>query len=594
MIGLFGIISNEILLNRAEREKAFSLMMHSINKEDFSNISFAGKHFSIGLTRRNIGENKDLALKLISDDLLVGFCGYGKFRGETRLFWAEDMIDRILPLYQDQGKDVFTQIEGSFVCLIIEDSGFHIVSDRFSSKNLFYYHSDKAFVFAPDVGRVIESEIVPREKDLDAAKQVLVSNFFLGDRTLARGIRRLPYANLFHGSLGYPLQIKSRSYWDVPEMEGTTDEMTPGLVSEFRERMERAIYELADLEQRTVVMLSGGLDSRMIAYHLSKKQVLETITYNIGDEAIISEKVCKALGASRTYFSNEMIGREDFRSALVQLITDQRMHVVLQHNFYAPLFKKYFRENIEKKALYDGIYMDILFSAPYTYRRFNLDDFIRVYGQGFNLIGLFSERLRSENFYLLLKDAYEKVERGLQFADGVGKSQKAYLTGRLTRHVLEAGLSRENYCAVLRPGFNYDLMDFGYSLSHRLRKGLLYLALFRSFPEIANIPFKDSYGLRSKTLLERFKEHYVSFRLNLSHGTKGVLPYFTNQIPWLFLGQNEINEYRAMFLSSNCISELFEEHELAAIFNKAKSKHWLFDLFQRVLFLQQFYRRYDF
>ncbi|MFW6104187.1 MAG: hypothetical protein ACOC59_03865, partial [Bacteroidota bacterium] len=141
MIGLFGIVSNETLLKRAEREKAFSLMMHSINKEDFNSTFVAGKHFSVGLTRRNIGENKDLALKLMRDDFAVAFCGYGKFKGETRLCWAEEMVDRIVPLYQDQGKNILTQIEGSFVCLIIQDTRFIILSDRFSSKNVFYYEN---------------------------------------------------------------------------------------------------------------------------------------------------------------------------------------------------------------------------------------------------------------------------------------------------------------------------------------------------------------------------------------------------------------------------------------------------------------------
>jgi hypothetical protein len=594
LIGLFGIVSNETLLKRAERDKAFSLMMHSINKEDFNSTFVAGKHFSVGLTRRNIGENKDLALKLIRDDFAVGFCGYGKFRGERKLCWAEEMVDRIVPLYQDQGKNVLIQIEGSFTCLLIEDNHFYIISDRFSSKNLFYYQGGKVFLFAPDVGRIIDSEFVPREKELDAAKQVFVSGFFLDDSTLAKGVLRFPYATLIDGTITSPLKVDSRRYWDVAEREGIIDEITPDLVSEFSAKMERAIYELADLEQRTVVPLSGGLDSRMIAYHLSKKHKLATITYNLGEELRISERVSKALNCSRTYFSNKMIVSEDFKQALVQLVTSQRIHTVLNQYFHAPLFKSYFRENGEKQALYDGIYLDILFSAPYTYDHFDAEDFVGVYGRGTNLLSLLSKSLSMQDLNHFLKATYEQVENGFELADGVGRSQKAYLSGRLRRYVLEAGASRENYCAVLKPGFNYDLMDFGYSLSLRLRKGVLYLALFRSFPELANLPFKDSYGIREKTAMEKAKEHYVRFRLNLSYGTKGVVPYFTYQTPWFFLGKNQINEYRGLFLQSNCVGELFEDHELEAIFNKIKKKHWLFDLFQRVLFLQQFYRRYKF
>lgn len=595
MIGLFGIVGNREFFEEKVKEQAFLRMVENAeNRDFFVQNTIKGNGFAVGMISRRGRENKDLALKQVGKGIVIGFVGYGKLKGENRLCWAEEMIDRVVPLYQDQGEDALTQIQGSFVCFIVQNNRFVIVSDRFSSKNLFYHQSDKEFVFAPDVGRVIESEFAPREKDLDAAKQVLVSGFFLDDRTLARGVRRFPYASLLEGVVAFPLKVKLRRYWDVPETEGTIDKITPDLVSEFRDTMERAIYELADIEDRAIVPLSGGLDSRAIACYVSKRQSLDTLTYDLGEEVSISKRVCKALNGSRTYFPNEMIRRKDFKLRLRQMVEDERIHAVVNQYFYAPLFRNYFNENSAKVALYDGIYMDILFSAPYTYSRFGIEDFIRVYGRGFNLLGFFSKRLNRNDLRRLIEETYRGVQNSFHHGDGFGRSQKAYLTGRLRRYVLEFLSFKEDYCYVFKPGFDYDLMDFGYSLSLRLRKGFLYRELFKTFPEVANIPYKDSYGNRPKILIEKLKDNYVWLRFKVSYGTNGFFPYFPYQTEWFFLGLNQIDEYREMFLKPNCVDEFFEDYELEALFEQVKRKHYLLNLFQRVLFLQQFYRRYGF
>jgi hypothetical protein len=595
MIGLYGIVANEDALDRDLREDAFRRMSLSVDKNDFHNVIFRGAGFSVGVTLRNIGENRDLSIKAFGNNSIIGFCGYGKFRGEKRLYWADTMLDRVAEAFRKKGEEALTLVEGSFQCLILRDTEFQIVSDRFSSKNLFHYSGDECFVFAPDVGRVVKSGLVPKVKNLDAAKQVLVSGFFLDDSTLAKGVMRFPYGSLLKGHVSRKIDTEMRRYWEVSEKEGMVDEITPDLVSEFNGKMKRTVYELADLEERAIVPLSGGLDSRAIACYVSKRKHLDTLTYDLGDEVSISRKVCKTLKGSQSYFSNDMIQTEDFKNALELMIENQRIHAVLNQYFYAPLFKKYFNEHIDKAALFDGVYMDILFSAPYTYYRFNADDFLRVYGRGAGIASSYcNANLEDLDLLRPAQEAYLRIERELKPADGVGKSQKAYLNGRLRRYVLEFLSFKENYCYVFKPGFDYDLVDFGYSLSLRLRRGLLYQELFKTFPNVANIPFKDSYGIRRKTLSEKLKVKYVNLRLKLSYGSNGFLPYYPYQTEWFFLGLGQIDNYRGMLLKPNCITELFDGEDLERLFGLVKRKHYLFNLFQRVLFLQQFYRRYEF
>ena len=598
MIGLFGIVSHESVVQKERRFAAFSRMKNDIERdEDFTTESLTCPHFSIGLTKRGIGENKDLAMKAISNSFLCAFCGYGKFKGEKKLYWATEMIDRVAEVFVDKGEAALTLIEGSFQLFLLQGTEFLIVADRFSSKNLFYHSDDKCFVFAPDVGRVVQSGLVPRTKDLDAAKQVLNCGLFLDDSTLVKSVKRSPYGTLLKGRIAPKLEIKTRRYWEIPKNEGTVVVVTPSLVNEFRSKLKQAIDETSELQPSAIVSLSGGLDSRAIAYFLSKRQPLVTVTYDLGDEGGIPGKVCEALGGRQIYFSNQMIRSESFREALKRIIENQRVHAVLNQYFHAPLFSHFFHSNKDREysAIYDGIYMDILFSAAYVHFSFNVDDFKRIYAGNFEVASLpFCRRLGRDELGSLINTVYEKNIDSLAGSDGVGRSQKAYLNGRLRRYVLECPLAKENYAYVFKPGFDYELADFGFELSLKLRKGLLYRALFKNFSEIKNIPYKDSYGNRPTTLVEKVKQNYRNTRMKISYGTNGLWSYFPWQVEWFFLGLKQIDNYREMLLRPNFIGELFSDDDLEELFESVKKKHYLSGLFQRVLFLQQFYRRYGF
>ena len=123
-------------------------------------------------------------------------------------------------------------------------------------------------------------------------------------------------------------------------------------------------------------------------------------------------------------------------------------------------------------------------------------------------IGFFSKRLNRNDLHRLIEETYEGVQSSFHHSDGFGRSQKAYFTGRLRRYVLEFLSSKEDYCYVFKPGFDYDLMDFGYSLSLRLRKGLLYRELFKTFLQL------NTSTPKTVTTTDRFRFFGEYLRLN--------------------------------------------------------------------------------
>lgn len=589
MVGIYGIFGNETPLNPDIKRKSFDRMSDDVDGHAFDNQYIHRENFSIGITKRKIGDNKDIALKDVGNDFVMAFSGYGKFKGEKRLFWAGEMIDRIASQYLIEGNSLLTKIEGSFIFLAADANNLVIINDRFASKNFFYYNSDNYFVFAPDVGRIVSSDLTGREMNIDAAVQILTSGFFLDDSTLVRNIYRISSASILEKSTGNTTNPSARKYWYFPREEGKIDGLNSNLIEEFSYLLEQSIMELADLEENFVVPLSGGLDSRAIACYLSKHYTLHTLTYDTKEEAVIAKKVCKALNAEFNYFSNNQLNNKYFVDLINKSISDQKVHAVVNQYFYEPLFKTYFTDNRNKSAIFDGVYLDVLFSGPYVYNSFDYEDFLRTYGGGSaGLIEHYSD-LSKDFIHNTLRNVYDELSKEFGPGDGVGRSQFFYSHGRLRRYVLESGNNRLNYSYILSPGFNYDLADFGYGLSLRLRKGLLYKeTMYKFFPNVMKIKFKDSYGIRKTNIPEELRRQYINLRLKLSYVTNGLIKYYPFQLEYFFLKENNLDDYRDMLIKRICVPEIFSSNQLKKIFEMVKKKQYMITLFQRVLFIQQF------
>jgi 7-cyano-7-deazaguanine synthase in queuosine biosynthesis len=590
MFGIYGIFGSEFKLNPDKKHRAFIQMSEDIDNHDFENQYISRENFSIGITKRKIGDNRDIALKdVCNHDFVMAFCGYGKFKGEKRLFWADEMIDRIASRYLVEGTRLLVRIEGSFIFLAADADNLVIVNDRFASKNLFYYNSDDYFVFAPDVGRIVSSDLTGREKNIHAAVQILSSGFFLDDSTLVKNISRISNATILERSTDNTANPYVRKYWHFPREDGKIDGLNSNLIEEFSYLLEQSIMELADLEENFVVPLSGGLDSRAIACYLSKHYTLHTLTYDTKEEASIAKKVCNALNAEFNYFSNNQLNNKYFVDQINKSISDQKVHAVVNQYFYEPLFRTYFTDNRNKSAIFDGVYLDVLFSGPYVYRSFDYHDFLRTYGGGSaGLIEHYSD-LSKDFIHNTLRNVYDELSKEFGPGDEVGRSQFFYSHGRLRRYVLESGNNRLNYSYILSPGFNYDLADFGYGLSLRLRKGLLYKeTMYKFFPNVMKIKFKDSYGIRKTNIPEELRRQYINLRLKLSYVTNGLIKYYPFQLEYFFLKENNLDDYRDMLIRRICVPEIFSSNQLKRIFEMVKKKQYMITLFQRVLFIQQF------
>ncbi|WP_319574697.1 hypothetical protein [uncultured Desulfobacter sp.] len=593
MIGLYGIVSSKT--NNRNIRDGFDLMSEDINTDDFHNEIYLGDHFAIGITLRNSKKNNDLSLRKINNEYLIGFCGYGRFLGEAKLSWSDEMIERLIPFVSMGEYDKLKLIEGSFSCFIFHKETIIIVSDRIGSKNFYYYDMDDFIVFAPDVGRIISSNVIIKKKNNAALNEVLAANFFIEDDTLIQDIKRFPYASILIKSIQVPQKNDLKKYWNFPAEEGRIETLSIDLIKEFENKFKIAVYELLDLSSNAVLPLSGGLDSRAIACFIAENQIINVINYSTGDEYKLAKKVCNILGGNFYRISNEMLSSDYFKNSLTGLIEDQKSHCVLNQYFYTPFFKRYFSENSGHDAIFDGIYLDILFSAAFTYPEFSYAKFSNVYCSGTWMIEKYLPNLNIKKLQAHLFQKYQDIVNAFNSDNGVCLSQLFYVLGRLRRYVNESPSARENYCYVLKPAFNYDLMDFGFSLSLKLRKGILYRNMLQEcFPKVMSVRYKDSYGNRSKTLFEKIESLYLKFRFELSVATQGMIKDLSLQPAYYFFGKKGLDEILSRTsMTQNQLGDIFDEQSLLKLYKAPYKKQYMFNFLERVLFIQHFFSKYN-
>jgi asparagine synthase (glutamine-hydrolysing) len=167
-----------------------------------------------------------------------------------------------LRLYEAFGAAGFSRLSGSF-CLVIHDPRTRetlLVSDRLASRPLFYgADAGGALIFATQVSAILEASGVDRTLDHGAMLEFCANQRVFGAKTYHRGVKILPPASMLRYRDG---EVAIESYWSLRyrPQAGSLDDYAEELAATIR----RAVRRLTDAGGRTALLLSGGLDARMI------------------------------------------------------------------------------------------------------------------------------------------------------------------------------------------------------------------------------------------------------------------------------------------------------------------------------------------
>lgn len=184
--------------------------------------------------------------------------------------YKDDELTKFIYKLKDNLEQVIKKLNGYFAIVIEEKKQIILVSDIIRSFPIFY--NDKGDI-TDDI------ELLKGELNELSLKELLQARWVSGDETIYKNVKQIENASIVY--IYKNATIQKKKYFRYKHTDNTSYSFEE-LDAIFQKMIDRAI---AYLNGRTAVIpLSGGGDSRLLAYYLKKSGYPSIITYTYGSE----------------------------------------------------------------------------------------------------------------------------------------------------------------------------------------------------------------------------------------------------------------------------------------------------------------------
>jgi asparagine synthase (glutamine-hydrolysing) len=211
--------------------------------------------------------------------------------------------------YALYGDDFVRELDGMFAIALYDAAKQQLIlaRDRLGKKPLFYSETpDGGVVFASELSALMMHPDVPREISADAIDQYLSYRVIAEPNTIYRAVRKLAAGSQLVVRAG--LGARATSYWEPAFSDALRDVAHDEAADELHRRLSAAVDARLEAEVPLGAMLSGGLDSSLVAA-MAKARLPGTLnTFSIGfadpafDEALHARRAARHVGAEHHHY----------------------------------------------------------------------------------------------------------------------------------------------------------------------------------------------------------------------------------------------------------------------------------------------------
>lgn len=209
-----------------------------------------------------------------------------------------DLARRLLDLYLAVGDAFIDRVGGHFNLVVADrDTGrVQLCNDKLGFAHLYWYADDDVFLFGPELKAFLAWRGLERRVDPASAAAFLANECPFGTATLLQGVTMVGPASRVVWQDG---RVTVTRRWR-PEPRPEPGRPRADILDEAAALYGRTIAKRlpADHEGRTLVALSGGLDSRLLLHEVRERGGLELFTHGQPDcrEYVIARRVARTLG----------------------------------------------------------------------------------------------------------------------------------------------------------------------------------------------------------------------------------------------------------------------------------------------------------
>jgi asparagine synthase (glutamine-hydrolysing) len=187
----------------------------------------------------------------------------------------------LVHLYEEYGDDGVHLLRGMFAYALWDARRRRllVVRDRLGIKPLYYTQAGPDVVFASEVKALLRHPGVVAEPDFEALDLYLTFQYVPGERTLFRGIRKLPPGHLMVVEDG---RLTTRRYWDIVFGEGRRGIELDEVAEEFSQLFADTVNLHMISDVPVGALLSGGIDSSAVVAMMARGSGRSVETFTVG------------------------------------------------------------------------------------------------------------------------------------------------------------------------------------------------------------------------------------------------------------------------------------------------------------------------
>lgn len=229
----------------------------------------------------------------------------------------------LLTAYQAWGEAALDRFAGMFAFAIWDkrERTLFAARDRAGEKPFFYRCDYGQFAFASELKGLLAHPAMPRHVDAEAMDHFLAYGYVPRHLCLLEGYAKLPAGHKLRFDLASG-RLETQPYWQLPRFaEGQAEQSFETLVGEFEPLLETSVRRQLLADVPLGVLLSGGLDSSLIA-EAATRTAGKVTTFTIGfpghgelDESPIAKRLSQHLGTEHI----ELMAEADTVDLLPQL-----------------------------------------------------------------------------------------------------------------------------------------------------------------------------------------------------------------------------------------------------------------------------------
>jgi len=311
MCAIFGIIGR---YNHSLALKAFAKMHHRGSDEEYlfykDNFFFGSHRLSITNTTTSL---YSLTHQEGLDILLNGeIYNYKTLAHELQLknFTEQSVIAKA---YQKWGEDFVHHLNGMYAIAIWDKQTLKLFRDPMGKKPIYYYKDSKTFVFASEAKAILE--LISPHLRYEQVIDYLAFGSTLSPNTLFKKISKLQAGECL------TLNNNKMTTQIIKEIKPNFIDSLDA-IEKIKKELESSIEKRIDTTQKVACLLSGGLDSSLIASMASQK--CKIYTFSIGydgyarhDERIYASQVASHIKSHHTEIN---FSKEDFLIAFDEVM----------------------------------------------------------------------------------------------------------------------------------------------------------------------------------------------------------------------------------------------------------------------------------